>query len=180
MKEQKGKVLSLELRSISVTFGGFKALDDVTLSLMKGQIVGQVHECTVEIDTFDIEKLGLGVIAQAFHTRHKKLYNYDEPKSPVEVVNVESTIIGHLDKSRRQKIAAGKGAETALQGYRDMVFSLEGTAQSTPVYTGSALGAGNHLSGPAVIEEVTTTIVIEPGWNAALHESGVYVLTPQA
>jgi N-methylhydantoinase A len=155
-------------------------LDDVTLSLMKGQIVGQVHECTVEIDTFDIEKLGLGAIAQAFHTRHKKLYNYDEPKSPVEVVNVESTIIGHLDKSRRQKIAAGKGAETALQGYRDMVFSLEGTAQSTPVYTGSALGAGNHLSGPAVIEEVTTTIVIEPGWNAALHESGVYVLTPQA
>jgi N-methylhydantoinase A len=133
VKEQKGKVLSLELRSISVAFGGFKALDDVTLSLMKGQIVGQVHECTVEIDTFDIEKLGPGAIAHAFHRRYKELYNYDEPKSLVEVVNVESTIIGHLDKPRRHMIAAGKGAKTAFQGYRDMVFSLEGTAQSTPV-----------------------------------------------
>jgi len=34
--------LSLELRSISVAFGGFKALDDVTLSLKKGEIVGLI------------------------------------------------------------------------------------------------------------------------------------------
>ena len=30
--------------------------------------------------------------------------------------------------------------------------------------------------GPAVIEEVTTTIVIEPDWTAELHETGVYLL----
>ena len=171
----------LEARGAVDLEGNGFASDEISISRsLDMRYVGQVHECTVEIDTFDIEQLGLGAISQAFHTRHKELYTYDEPQSPVEVVNVESTIIGHLDKPRRQKIAAGKGAETALQGYRDMVFSLEGTAKSTPVYTGSALGAGDHLSGPAVIEEVTTTIVIEPGWNAALHESGVYVLTPQA
>ena len=34
--------MSLELRSISVAFGGFKALDDVTISLNKGQIVGLI------------------------------------------------------------------------------------------------------------------------------------------
>lgn len=34
--------MSLELRSISVAFGGFKALDDVTLSLNKGEIVGLI------------------------------------------------------------------------------------------------------------------------------------------
>ena len=93
---------------------------------------------------------------------------------------MESTIIGHLDKPTRQMIGAGKGAGTALKGHRDMVFSLEGKAQSTPVYDGGALGAGDQLSGPAVIEEVTTTIVVEPGWHAELHKSGVYVLTPQA
>jgi N-methylhydantoinase A len=27
-----------------------------------------------------------------------------------------------------------------------------------------------------VIEEVTTTLVIEPGWEAELHESGVYLV----
>ncbi|SMC98504.1 ABC transporter [Primorskyibacter flagellatus] len=34
--------MSLELESISVAFGGFKALDDVTISLKKAEIVGLI------------------------------------------------------------------------------------------------------------------------------------------
>jgi N-methylhydantoinase A len=33
------------------------------------------------------------------------------------------------------------------------------------------------IAGPAIIEEVTTTIVIEPGWTAKLDASGSYVIT---
>lgn len=139
--------------------------------------VGQVHECTVEIDPFEVTEASLALIKDAFHARHKELYTYDEPHSAVEVVNVESTIAGHVDKPERMKIAAGKGAESALKGTRPMVFSTEGTPHETPVYDGSALGAGDTLAGPAVIEEITTTIVIEPGWKVTLHDSGVYLLT---
>lgn len=159
---------------------GFGA-DEITISRsLDMRYVGQVHECTVEIDTFDIDAHGLDAIREAFHRRHKELYTYNEPHNPVEVVNVESTIVGHVDKPVRQTIAAGKGAKTALKGTREMVFSLDGARQPTSVYDGAALGAGDSLSGPAVIEEVTTTIVVEPGWDASLHESGVYVLTPQS
>ncbi len=42
------------------------------------------------------------------------------------------------------------------------------------------MGAGDELHGPAVIEEVTTTIVVEPGWTVTLHDSGVYVLAADA
>ncbi len=139
--------------------------------------VGQVHECTVEIDAFDISESSLAQITQAFHARHRELYTYDEPDSPVEVVNVESTIIGHVDKPAPMRIAPGKGVDQALKGTRDMVFGADDPARPTPVYEGDRLGAGDVSEGPAVIEEVTTTIVIEPGWRAALHESGVYVLT---
>ena len=41
-KNKRVRFLSLELRSISVAFGGFKALDEVTVSLEKGQIVGLI------------------------------------------------------------------------------------------------------------------------------------------
>lgn len=139
--------------------------------------VGQVHECTVEIEPFDVTEARLDDIKNAFHTRHKELYTYDEPHSAVEVVNVESTISGRVDKPDRMTIAAGKGAHETLKGTRPMVFSADGIAQDTPVYDGSEMGAGDMLHGPAVIEEVTTTIVIEPGWTASLHKSGVYVLT---
>lgn len=155
--------------------------EEITISRgLDMRYVGQVHECTVEIETFDISQDKLDKIKQAFHTRHKELYTYDEPHNPVEVVNVESTIVGHVAKPTRKNIAAGKGAEKSLKEHRDMVFSLDGAAQSTPVYDGAGLGAGDTLTGPAVIEEVTTTIVVEPGWTVNLHETGVYVLTADA
>ena len=139
--------------------------------------IGQVHECTVEVAAFALTDTSLAGVAAAFHARHKELYTYAEPTSPVEVVNVESTIVGRVDRPARLRIAAGKGAATAQKGQRPMIFSPLGTAVPTPVYQGDLLGAGDHIAGPAVIEEVTTTIVIEPGWLADLHETGVYVLT---
>lgn len=142
--------------------------------------VGQVHECTVEIDAFDVTEATLEDIKSAFHARHKELYTYDEPHNAVEVVNVESTIAGHVDKPKRMTIAAGKGAHETLKGTRPMVFNADGVARDTPVYDGSAMGAGDTLHGPAVIEEITTTIVVEPGWTVSLHETGVYVLTAEA
>ncbi|MDO5630203.1 MAG: hydantoinase/oxoprolinase family protein [Paracoccus sp. (in: a-proteobacteria)] len=139
--------------------------------------VGQVHECTVEVDPFDITEDALDRLRAAFHARHEELYTYSEPGSAVEIVNVESTLTGIVDKPGRFSIAAGKGADNAQIATRPMIFDASGQAQDTPVYDGDKLGAGDQVSGPAVIQEVTTTIVIEPGWTAELDESGVYLLT---
>lgn len=142
--------------------------------------IGQVHECTVEVEPFALTEESLAGVASAFHARHKELYTYSELSSPVEVVNVESTIVGRVDRPRRMKIGAGIGSEAALKAHRPMIFSADGAPLSTPVYSGEKLGAGDRIIGPAVIEEITTTIVIEPGWVADLHETGVYVVTQGA
>lgn len=94
----------------------------------------------------------------------------------VEVVNVESAISGRVDRPRRMSIAKGSGAATAQAGTRAMIFAADGTARETAVYAGNKLGAGDRITGPAVIEEVTTTLVVEPGWTAELTSSGVYLL----
>ena len=139
--------------------------------------VGQVHECTVDVDPFAITEESLDQLKAAFHARHEELYTYCEPNSAVEVVNVESAITGRVDRPGRLSLPKGQGAETALKGHRPMIFDASGAALDTPVYEGAALGAGDRIDGPAVIQEVTTTIVIEPGWSANLDASGVYVLT---
>lgn len=138
--------------------------------------VGQVHECTVDVDPFALDEAALEKLKAAFHARHEELYTYSEPGSVVEVVNVESAIWGQVDRPKRMSIAAGAGADAAMAGMRDMIFTADGARRPTPVYAGHQLGAGDRIVGPAVIEEVTTTIVIEPGWTAELHGSGVYVL----
>lgn len=142
--------------------------------------VGQVHECTVEVDPFEITEAALDRLKAAFHARHEELYTYAEPQSAVEIVNVESAITGGVDKPGRITLSAGRGADTAADGTRPMIFDAGGAPRDTPVYDGALLGAGDRITGPAVIQEVTTTIVIEPGWQAELHPSGVYVLTMEA
>ncbi len=139
--------------------------------------VGQVHECTVSVDPFTIDGPALERLKAAFHARHAELYTYAEPNSPVEVVNVESAVSGAVDQPARMVIAAGKGAAQALRGHRRMIFDASGRFHDTPVYEGARLGAGDRITGPAVIEEVTTTIVIEPGWTVELDRGGVYVAT---
>lgn len=139
--------------------------------------VGQVHECTVDIETFKIDDDTIQRVKDAFHDRHEELYTYSERHNPVEVVNLESTIYGRVEKPKPPRLNGGGTAEAALKGYRDAIFDASGKAGSTPVYDGSKLGAGTAVSGPAIIEEVTTTIVVEPEWTAVLHESGSYLLT---
>lgn len=139
--------------------------------------VGQVHECTVEIGSFVIDETTVGQLRDAFHGRHEQLYTYSERQTPIEVVNIESTLYGRVDRPALPRLAAGDAPADAIRSRRPMIFSADGAAIEGPVYDGERLGAGATIAGPAVIEEVTTTIVVEPGWQANLHESGCYVLT---
>lgn len=139
--------------------------------------VGQVHECTVDIETFAIGAATIETIKNAFHRRHEQLYTYAEPGTPIEVVNIESTFYGRVSKPKPPSIAAGASPAEAIKEHRTMIFSADGARIEAPVYDGSRLGAGATMQGPAVIEEPTTTIVLDPGWVATLHPRGTYVLT---
>jgi N-methylhydantoinase A len=48
--------------------------------------------------------------------------------------------------------------------------------EETPIYAGGALAPGDAMSGPAIIEEAFTTIVVYPGWNAVVDDAGDYEL----
>jgi N-methylhydantoinase A len=139
--------------------------------------VGQVHECTVDIGNFADDAKALEKVKGAFHKRHQELYTYSEPHNAVEVVNIESTLYGHVDKPQPPRVKKGVPPAKAIVGRRKAIFAADGKLIDTPVYDGSKLGAGAAIKGPAIIEEVTTTIVIEPEWSARLDVSGSYVIT---
>ncbi|HRX37339.1 MAG TPA: hydantoinase/oxoprolinase family protein [Aestuariivirga sp.] len=156
---------------------GFKPGQIEVKRSMEMRYVGQVHECTVDIGTFDITPKTIDKVKEAFHKRHEELYTYSERHNAVEVVNIESTLYGLIDKPKAPKLAKGAPLPKALKGHRKAIFEASGKASRTPVYDGAKLGAGATVAGPAIIEEVTTTIVIEPGWTAKLDQSGSYVIT---
>jgi len=138
--------------------------------------LGQIHECTVNIDTFDIDSTTIKKIKEAFHKRHEELYTYSELQSPIELVNIESTLYGRIDRPSQAEIEIDTLLNDALKSSRNLIFSNSGETIKTPVYNGNLLSDGHQIEGPAVVEEDTTTLVIEPGWLLKLHKSGTYII----
>ena len=93
------------------------------------------------------------------------------------MVNIESTVFGRIEKPKLPKYGKGSGVKSALKGYRKAIFDVSGKPTRTPIYDGELIGTGAKIVGPAIIEEVTTTIVIEPKWTAVLDATGSYVIT---
>ena len=60
-------------------------------------------------------------------------------------------------------------------------FTLEGVATiATPRYDRAQLAAPVIISGPAIIEDDWSTIVVPPGWRAAPDAQGHIVMTQEA
>jgi N-methylhydantoinase A len=162
-----------------LTADGFKPRDIRLVRSMDMRYAGQVHECTVDLATFRIDGKSIERVKTAFHARHKQLFTYAEPHSLVEIVNLEVQAIGRMPKPA--PLSLPKGTRTppasARRGSRKLVLSADGRGTDAPIYDGTKLKAGNRIKGPAVIEEPTTTILIEANWTAELDERATYVLT---
>ena len=140
--------------------------------------VGQIHECNVDIDSGEITQETMQVLLEDFHNRHEELYTYSEPHNPVELVNIESTMVGRVEKPKFKALVKQKGSvEDALIEHRPALFEADGQWTDTAVYSGNKLDIGLEIQGPAVVEEPTTNIVVRPSWKLVLEENNCYRLT---
>ncbi|MGD9536765.1 MAG: hydantoinase/oxoprolinase family protein [Alphaproteobacteria bacterium] len=138
--------------------------------------VDQIHECTVDIPKMEITPANVQIVRDAFHDKHEQLYTYAERHNLVEIVNLESAIIGEIDKPAVPALErAGPDPAAARIGTRELVLGRS-ERREAPVYDGAMLRPGSVLTGPAVIVEETTSILVEPDWRCTLHESGTYLV----
>jgi len=156
---------------------GFADKDIDIQRSMEMRYVGQIHECTVDIGSFEINADSIEKVKNAFHDRHEQLFTYAERHNPVELVNIESTMYGRVERPNPSELTGNTRIEDAIKAHRELIFSDDGKATSVPVYDGAKISAGNRFTGPAVIEEETATIVIQPGWQVELHKSATYLIT---
>ena len=156
---------------------GFSETDIDVHRSMEMRYVGQIHECTVNIDSFKIDAQTIEQIKDAFHNRHEQLFTYAERHNSVELVNIESTLYGRVERPNPARIQRENKVEDALKEYRDLILLDDGKSVNVPVYDGAKISAGNRITGPAVVEEETATFIIQPAWQIELHEGASYVIT---
>jgi 5-oxoprolinase (ATP-hydrolysing) len=122
--------------------------------------------------------VGAGSIAtmtRAFEKAHKAQFGFiDRSKELVlEAVSVEAIGGGAKFRERTLKTTRGKLPSPA----RRTKFFSGGHWHRAAVYSRNQLKPGHKVKGPAIIIEPHQTIVVEPGWQAALTAKNHLVLT---
>jgi N-methylhydantoinase A len=160
-----------------------KIAETTSLRYMDIRYQGQTHEVTVPVRsrTRRMTELNLATALNEFHQLHEQLYSFKRPDQPSEVLNLRLDLIGKRETSSLKSEAFGpEDPSEALRGERDVFFlDLDGFV-STPVYDGEKLGPGHLVSGPAIVEEPDTTIVVFPGQEAMADHYSTYVIELQA
>ena len=131
--------------------------------LRYGKFRYQNQEHTTEVLVgSNISDAKLAEIEAAFHETYEREYTY-RLKAPVELVGIHvvaSAEVGKLTMQEKPKSTTPVSA--AVKGERKVDYALEGIHDAT-IYDGTKLEPGMAFSGPAVIEDPGTTVVIHPG-----------------
>ncbi len=108
----------------------------------------------------------LGELVATFHREHRRLYTYDLPSAPVELVNLRVTAVGRLPQRAAPTLAArAAGAGEALVARRPVYFRGAGVT-TTPCYARGRLVPGMTFEGPAIVEQEDATTLVAPGFRA--------------
>jgi N-methylhydantoinase A len=105
-------------------------------------------------------------LIEAFHRQHEREYNFRRDEAPVGLFRLNLKAIGVVPKAELA-VHAPTGVTPQPTSRRPVWFDA-GAAVDTPVYERSDLPAGFSLAGPAVVEQVDSTVVIPPGTTAEI------------
>jgi N-methylhydantoinase A len=132
----------------------------------------QVWELEVPLarGAFDSEE-DVQALVESFHAVHERVFAVSGPGS------TSSASTGRGARAWRcpaRSSRAPAGTAPLARERRPAYFGEH--AMDTPRYYADDLAAGHRLEGPAIVEELTTTVVLYPGWSLRVSETGDYLL----
>jgi N-methylhydantoinase A len=146
----------------------------VTLHRADMQFQGQSHILPVPIDSAAITVAELRALFAAAYWRR---FGVELPEIRPVLVNLHTAVIGKRKAVSLRAIAAADPKETleaARRTTRPVWF--DGGWHDTPVYRREHLPADARFAGPAIVEQLDCTTVIEPGSTVAVDAIGNLVV----
>ena len=138
--------------------------------------VGQFHEVEVDMAGGKITREAVDAAAAGFTRKHEELYTFAMPWKAVEILTLRLNATTPNAPFALPQVAKGDAdPKPALKRRRTCRFN--GRDVDTPIYDGEKVMAGNVISGPAIIEETTTTVVIPEAYVCSVDKYKNYILT---
>ncbi|WP_275190031.1 hydantoinase/oxoprolinase family protein [Bradyrhizobium sp. CSA112] len=130
----------------------------------------QIFEIDVSLDGLDWTAADLvDRIEDRFHLRHEELYTYASRGQEVVFVNARVAAVGEV---ARQDEGAREDAASSACAPRNRRQAFFGGWCEVPVYALDELRPGHTLTGPAIIEAETTTVLVDTGDRVTVNALG--------
>jgi N-methylhydantoinase A len=129
------------------------------------QFIGQTHLLRVPLDRPDVDP---ATLQQLFERAYFDRFRVELDDIRANVVNANCSVIGSRAELDLSALIAPAGRKDTLQ---DAVLTtrpvhMGGAWHDTPVYWRDHLPEGFTLHGPAIVQQMATTLLIEPGDTA--------------
>jgi N-methylhydantoinase A len=139
--------------------------------------LGQEHTLSVSAP-MNFSEADKVTVSKAFDDLHLASYGHNAPEEAKEVVSLRAIGIGRVNKPSLQAIQASSQAPEAqaFTGER-AVYRGNGSYEQFKIYRRERLLANNVIDGPAVIEEITATTVVENNQTCTVDKYGNLIIT---
>jgi N-methylhydantoinase A len=150
--------------------------------LADGRFVGQGFDLVVTLppgpyDATD-EAATRRALQGAFERAYREKFGLTPPDVPVEFINIRVAMRAPVTGS--EVVLRGRDRtedRSAVKGHRPTYFPEGGGFVETAVYDRAALAVGDSFSGPAVVEEEGSTLVVGPGGTVRVAPTGNLIVT---
>jgi N-methylhydantoinase A len=134
---------------------------------------GQSFELKIPLGPGPLESEQLASLKHSFHQSHELTYGHSALGEPIEIVNLRVKAQGAISKARLKQLPrADRDRASMLKGERKVCFSPAEGFVPTSVYDRYQLRTDDKISGPAIVEELDSTMVIYPSYQGRVDEFG--------
>ena len=146
------------------------AIFDVTLGL---GYIGQSYHVPVRVDADNVAALTHGELLARFADEYRRNYGYFYDDVPVELVTLHVAGVAGTETCTLPDFEmAGGSASAAVRERRDAYSAQVGKQISFGVYRRDGLEPGMTFEGPCLVEEESSTTVIDVGARVTIDRFG--------
>jgi N-methylhydantoinase A len=128
---------------------------------------GQTPYLNLELDEVPQTEEAIARIAELYANEYEREFGYrlDADIAAVEIVNARTAAIGLAPTAELAPRSVPEGHPMAVQT-RHVYFDDAGDFVETPIYARASLAPDAQLDGPAIVEQMDTTVLVPPGARA--------------
>lgn len=144
---------------------------------VEARYAGQIWEIEIPLraNQFNSDADVAALVAD-FHDEHERIFAVRDAENPLECINWKGRIAAIRGAGGVRELATPGKHKVQAQTKRQAYFgSVRAEATETLIYFGEALTPGAHITGPAIIEEPTSTLVVYPGTDVTVTAHGHYL-----